>query len=144
MSGARLGLTSAVSSLSAGLCSSVTFNDLLKAAACSADHRHRGGHRMSGQASFPWALSACWCVCVILWMCHVLCGKCAWDYMSDSRLSAMLVWPSGTDPLVSGLCRALWSSWLLTRLSTARYRYWYCSCRGAGWKLETEPTISFG
>lgn len=65
-------------------------------------------------------------------------------YMRDSRLSVMLVCPSGTDPLVSGLCRAFWSSWLLTRLSTARYRYWYCSCRGqtrlqdldhgAGWK----------
>lgn len=50
--------------------------------------------------------------------------------MRDSKLSVMLVWPSGTDPLVSGLCRALRSSWLLTRLSTARYRYWYCSCRG--------------
>lgn len=56
----------------------------------------------------------------------VTCVHCV--YMRDSRLSAMLVCPSGTDPLVSGLCRALWSSWLLTRLSTARYRYWYCSC----------------
>lgn len=58
-------------------------------------------------------------------------------YMRDSRLSAILVCPSSTDPLVSGLCRTLWSSWLLTRLSTARYRYWYCSC-GVGEDLASK------
>lgn len=96
-------------------------------------------YHVSGLSSVTTALyDACrvytWQMCVpaSLLICayvYVCVREFVYDYMSDSKLSAMLVCPSGTDPLVSGLCKALWSSWLLTRLSTARYRYWYCSCK---------------
>ena len=98
-----------------------------------------GVNMLSGHSSEPQTRKWCrakpqlsqhsvWCV---FSACHMfVCCMCTHVYMRDSRLSAMLVCPSGTDPLVSGLCRALWSSWLLTRLSTARYRYWYCSWGG--------------
>lgn len=110
----------------------------IKAWACSVDAAvwwwSSSSYHMSGWTSVTTALSLYWCVCVCPYdafptyvkCLFVTCVHCV--YMRDSRLSAMLVCPSGTDPLVSGLCRALWSSWLLTRLSTARYRYWYCSC----------------